>query len=140
MDQRQWFRMLVCFLPGLVLGKLAGTQDAGSFLSLIASAILVVGIVTFVMWNRVRARFQPEPDADTDAAMEAVVEDAPAALAPTEVPGEALLADLAELRALCGEQEPESIRLIATELMVNPGTSFAVATRAALSRRRVLGK
>lgn len=140
MDERQWFRMLVCFLPGLILGKLAGSYDKGSIVSLVASAILILGIVTFVMWKRMRARFQFEQDAETDVDTVAVMDEAPAALTPTEIPGEALLADLAELRALCGEREPESIRLIATELMVSPGASFSAATRAALSRRRVLGK
>lgn len=139
MDERQWFRMLICFLPGLILGKLAGSQEPGSFLSVVASVILVGGVVSFVMWNRLRAKFQPEQADETEEEVGTSIESAPAAY-QNVVPGTFQLADLAELRAMCNEQEPESMQLIAMELMVNPQLTFAEATKAALSRRKILGK
>lgn len=142
MDERHWFRMLVCMLPGLAAGKLAGTMPPGSALGMIATLILVAGVVIYVFWNRLRARFQPadeevDEEADSDQTAD---EDAIAATARSKVSGVDQLALMSELRILCGEQARESDLLIETELAVNPHLTYGEATRAAVARRRVLSK
>ena len=138
MDERLWFRMIVCMLPGLVAAKLVGFSDSGSFLSNIGTAVLIIGIALYAFWARIRgfsnvadAEVEHEDDTQTNEVF-------PNGRA--DVSGQEQFDMLAEMRALCQEADRESDRLIALELAVNPNLSFAEATRSALERRRILGK
>jgi hypothetical protein len=141
MDERQWFRMVVCFLPGLVAGKLATSAAPGTGASALAGALLVIGVSIYAFWNRIRAMSAPAVDdeLDQEAAGGDGVSAVPLAARAVESSREQL-AMLSELRALCGEEERESDRLIAVEVAVSPDISFAQAIRNALARRTIVGR
>jgi hypothetical protein len=140
MDERLWFRMVVCFLPGLVAGKLATSAAPGTGTSALAGALLVIGVSIYAFWNRIRGMSAPPEDDELE--QEAAGEDGAAVPMGTRAvkSGREQLAMLAELRALCGEEERESDRLIAVEVAVSPDISFAQATKSALARRTIVGK
>jgi hypothetical protein len=139
MDERLWFRMTVCFLPGLILLKLVGYGSERSFLNMVSAAVLVIGVLLYAFWGRIRG-FTALGEQDT-ATAEDVVSDGDTSVERTypDVSGREQLDMLAELRALCKEEARESDRLIATEIAVNPQLSFSDATRGAVARRRILG-
>lgn len=132
-DQHMWLRMIVCFLPGLVIGKLANGSGAGSALGGASTVLLAVGVAVFLLWPRIRAKFAGDDELDEgDAIIKDVGE-------PTLDPaaGRETLQLLAELRALCGEEERESDRLVALEVAMNPDLTLAEATQAAIGRKRL---
>jgi ABC-type nickel/cobalt efflux system permease component RcnA len=135
MDERPWLRMLVCFTPGLVIGKLAAYQPAGSVLSIVSTVLLIIGVGLYLAWGRLRAKLAPGDVSDDEVVAE--LDDVPVAAAAAQASASEQLHSLAELRALCGEAERESDRLISLELKVNPQLSFAEATRSALARKKL---
>lgn len=137
MDERLWFRMIVCMLPGLVAAKLVGASDDGSFINNVATAVLVIGVLVYVLWGRIRGISKnDEAGGDSkDAALD--ISDTAVAHVSVAVSAREQLATLGELRALCQETERESDRLIAIEIAVNPNLSFAEAARNAVARRRI---
>lgn len=140
MDERLWFRMIVCFLPGLVLLKLFGYSPDGSIASMLTAAVLVIGVAIYLLWNRIRGI---SPAGEDEAEIEdqgALPSDSLAVRSGPQVAGAEQLAVLTELRTLCGEAERESDRLIAMEIQVNPNISFSEAAQSALARRRILGR
>lgn len=140
MDERLWFRMVVCFLPGLVLVKLAGYGSDGSFANIVAGAVLVLGVSLYIFWGRIRG-FAAQGEVGNGLAAEEVNNgDTAVERTNPDVSGREQLDMLTELRGFCQEGERESDRLIATELAVNPQLSFSEATRSALARRKILGR
>lgn len=139
MDERLWFRMIVCFLPPLVIVKLVGYADDGSFMNKASTAVLLLGVTLYVFWGRLRGWSAPAGESEIQAVEEGDVS-VSAADASADVSGQFQLEMLDELRALCQEAERESDRLIATELAVNPHLSYAEATRSAIARKRIFDK
>lgn len=138
MDERLWFRMIVCFLPPLIIVKLAGYSDNVSLLNRTSTAVLLTGVALYVFWGRLRGwTAQEENDAEQEAG---VSEYTAVSDVPTEQPGGIQLAMLAELRGLCQELERESEKLIAIELAVSPKISYSEATRRAIARKSILAK
>ncbi|MFC5550244.1 hypothetical protein [Massilia aerilata] len=137
MDERLWFRMIVCMLPGLVAAKLVGSADNASFTNNVATAVLVIGVLLYVFWGRIRGISK---NGETDVEPEVAALDMPetaAGRAAESISAKEQLAVLSELRALCQEAESESDRLIAIEIAVSPNLSFAEAARNAVARRRI---
>jgi len=140
MDERLWFRMVVCFLPGLVLLKLAGYRPEGSFANTVSAVVLILGISLYACWGRIRG-FAAQGNEDTSLAEDEVnSRDTPVERTDPDVSSSEQIDMLAQLRGLCQEGERESDRLIATEIAVNPQLSFFEATKGALARRKILGK
>ncbi|UTY55881.1 hypothetical protein [Massilia sp. erpn] len=131
MDEKLWLRMLVCFLPGLILGKLAG-QHPGLIMGLLGTGSLILGITLFFLWPRLRSLVAGD---DGDAAGEpaATAAAAPHAAAPRPGMESAQLMD--ELQALCGDSGAQAIAAVQTELMVNPKLSYAEAIELAHRRK-----
>lgn len=133
MDEKFWFRMIVCFLPGLVFIKLASYSPPGSILGLASTVLLLIGVTLYAIWSRLRGVITRGQEGDIDDASSVSsesyqVDDS----SPQEV-----LAILKDLRALCGEGESESLKLVETELAVDPNLSLRSAIRSALVRRRI---
>lgn len=139
MDERLWFRMIVCFLPGLVLLKLFGYSADGSLAGMLTAAVLIIGVAIYLLWGRIRS-ISPEGEDEDGVEEESLESDELAVRSAPEVSGVEQLAVLTELRSLCGEAERESDRLIAMEIQVNPQMSFPQAVQSALARRRILGR
>jgi hypothetical protein len=139
MDERLWFRMIVCFLPGLVLLKLFGYSADGSLAGMLTAAVLIIGVAIYLLWGRIRG-ISPGGEGEDGVEEERVESDALAVRSTPEVSGLEQIAVLTELRSLCGEAERESDRLIAMEIQVNPKMSFSEAAQSALARRRILGR
>lgn len=140
MDDRQWFRMVVCFLPGLIFVKLSAYFADHSMMNWVATFLLLAGVAVYLAWGSIRRIFSPDDDADTDLLDYAGGESGmPGEAMSAELPGREQLLLLAELRAICEDEERESDRLIAKEIAVNPKLTFSEATRSALERRRIFG-
>lgn len=138
MDERLWFRMVVCFLPPLIIVKLVGYSDNVSILNKTSTAVLLMGVALYVFWGRLRGlSSQAEVDVEHEAGGTEHVDEASMSFEP---PGASQFAMMAELRTLCQEPERESDRLIAMEFAVNPQISYAEATRSALARKSILEK
>lgn len=140
MDERLWFRMVVCFLPPLVLVKLIGYADDESFLNKASTAILLIFVALYVFWPKLRGWSRPAEEGDAiDEGLDEGIESITGTSAD-RVDAHDQVGMLAELRALCQEPERESDRLIAMEVAVNPHLSYAEATRSAIARKRMLVK
>lgn len=139
MDDRLWFRMVVCFLPALVIVKLVGYIDGGSLVNKVSTGVLLIGVALYVFWGRIRDWSTPESN---DAYQDEGANDGQLSYyeASADVPGHVQVEMLVELRALCHEVESESDRLIAVEIAVNPKLSYAEATRSAIARKRISDK
>jgi hypothetical protein len=138
MDERLWFRMVVCFLPPLIIVKLASYSDNVSLLNKTSTGVLVLGVALYVFWGRLRSWTAGE---ENDAGQDGGVSEYAGVVDVTEEqPGGIQLAMLAELRGLCQEPERESEKLIAIELAVNAKISYAEATRRAIARKSILAK
>lgn len=137
MDDHLWFRMLVCFLPPLIIVKLIGYFDNGLLLNKAPTAVLLIGVALYVFWERVRGLMTPgEDDAEQETATFELA--SAAGGIGNEPQGRFQLEMLAELRGLCQETERESERLIAVEVTINPQISYLEATRSAIARKRLL--
>jgi hypothetical protein len=139
MDDRLWFRMVVCFLPALVIVKLVGYIDGGSLVNKVSTGVLLIGVALYVFWGRIRGWSTHESDeaAQDDGASDVQLSDYSA---NADVPGHVQVEMLVELRGLCHEVESESNRLVAVEIAVNPKLSYAEATQSAIARKRIVGK
>lgn len=134
MDEKLWVRTLVCFLPGIILGKLAG-QFPGAVLGVIGNATLILGVAAFTMWSRLR-KIGVE-DVDEDEGDDLVNAEAVAPYA-AEVRSSAETAKLmSELLELFGGSGAAMVDAIHTELLVNPGLSYAQAVGLAHRRKRL---
>lgn len=140
MDEQLWFRMLVCFLPPLVIVKLIGYLDEDLFLNKASTAVLLFFVGLYVAWPRLRALWPQAAVSDENEGCPGSAIPTPADGLTIDVPGSDQLAMLSELRFLCNEGDSESLRLIAVELAVNPMISFEHATRSAIARKKMASK
>jgi hypothetical protein len=138
MDERLWFRMIVCFLPGLLVIKLVGYSTVGSPINHVSTAVMLIGVALYVFWGRIRSL----SGAGFENADEVSVDESDASHDPLQnaMSAEEQLEILAELRNLCQEKQSESDRLIALEAAVNPHLTYADATKTALARRKLAGE
>jgi len=134
MDDKLWLRMLVCFLPGLVLGKLAG-QFPGAILGGLGTVALIAGVAIFLMWPRLRKIGVEEADAEVgDEMVEPVAAPAPLAEPRPSLETSQLMKQLLEMFGGAGGQ---MIGAIETELLVNPELSYAGAVELAYRRKQL---
>ena len=56
MDEKNWVRMLVLFLPGIVIGKLCRTFNAPSYMDAAASVVLIVGGLIWLFWEKIKQK------------------------------------------------------------------------------------
>lgn len=143
MDEVQWFRMIVCFLPGLVFAKLSGYFANATVSNWISTILLVGGVALYVLWGLIRSVVRGEDESlDQDEGLQADGEERPALVTThgtTEISASDQLKLLGELRILCAEEESRSEKLIAVEISANPQLSYADATRVALRRYKLVG-
>lgn len=136
MDEHSWFRMIICFLPGLVFVKLAADAAPGTVLSSVSSALLIAGIALYAFWGWLRSIAMRGDDdgINVEALQDAppYVESGNAGMTATDQ-----LAVLKNLRTLCGEGESKSLELVDIELAVNPQLTLPEALRTALARCRM---
>jgi hypothetical protein len=126
MDSKTWYRMLVCFLPGLVMAKVASTVGRGGIVSIVATVLMVCGVGTFLAWPRVRQHFLTEHD-------ELVSNEGNISLGPDNA---AYLIVLRELAGVSNNDATTLIDLLAVELRLDPGIHLEAAIERAASRYR----
>jgi nucleotide-binding universal stress UspA family protein len=114
MDEKIWLRMLVCFLPGLAIGKLAG-QHPSAILGVLGTVLLIVGVGAFLMWARLRGVLVDEEeheDEDVAGQAEAVI---PALYAAEPRSGAETAKLMTELLELFGGSGAQTIDAVQTE-------------------------
>lgn len=143
MDEHNWCRMLVCFTPGLVLGKLVSPFGV-PLLTTAANVVLAAGFGIYFIWPRLR------PHQDTDELdMEGIeLVEQPVAAHPPAAPGRASGAVskmggeyssmMKELIELCGGITDKAFELINTELAIDSSLTYTEALERALRRARYL--
>lgn len=134
MDEKNWFRMLVCFTPGVVIGKLA-TQFSVSGMSIAGPATLLLGVGVYYAWPRLRSLARPD-DISTVAEVPVVAQPSPApaaVVAPTlsAANHSAMMNDLVRL---CDGSSQRAIELVNLEIAVDPNASYVQALERALRR------
>jgi hypothetical protein len=139
MDEKLWLRMLVCFLPGLVVGKLAG-QFPGAFLGVTGTLLLVIGVAIFTMWARLRKLGSAEDDEVVEPEGDVVQMTPGAQVAAAESRSGADTAkSMNELLKLFGGDGELMVNAIETESLVNPALTYGEAVELALRRKRLQG-
>lgn len=133
MDAHNWVRMLVCFTPGLVLGKLVKYADSPA-LSIASSLLLIVGVTIYLGWKWLRARLL----GDADAAMESEVIPESAG-SQDGGDGEHQEQTLAALIVLCNGDANVALRLVSTEIAIN-GVHYGEAILRAYDRKHYESK
>lgn len=144
MDEHNWCRMLVCFTPGLVLGKLVSPLGV-PLLNTAANVVLVAGFAIYFFWPRLRPH-QDTDELDMDGVK--LVEQSVASHPPAS-PGRAsgavskmggeYSAMMKELIDLCGGITDKALELINTELAIDSSLIYTEALERALRRARHLG-
>lgn len=135
MDEKIWMRMAVCFIPGLVVGKLAGLYPSG-ILGVLGTVLLVAGVGTFLAWPRLRALATTEEDEEADEDTEA------ANLRPSlpmaeQRPAAEYAKLMTELLDSFGGSSAEAVDVVHTEIMVNPTLTYGAAIELAHRRKRI---
>jgi hypothetical protein len=125
MDEKTWYRMLVCFLPGLVASKLAAFAEPDGAAPLISTLLMVGGVTLYLSWDRVRRHF-----VGGDAAAEEV-EGTSSAAAAADV-----LTELRALAAVARNDATTVVDMLAIELRVDTSATIHEAVRRALLRHR----
>lgn len=134
MDRLQWLRMLVCFMPGMVLMKLASYQSGWPAANIFATGVLIVGGAAFALWPRLRGLRR----ADDIQAEDSGSELDQATLDASDQSGQEHAKMVSALFDLCGEVKSEAMVLVETEIAVDPKLSYAEAIERALQRRLYL--
>lgn len=136
MDRLQWLRMLVCFMPGLVLMKLASYQSGVPAANIFSTAVLVVGGAAFALWPRLRGLSRAR-----DLAAEDVGNELDQTTSESlDQSGQEHAKMVSALFDLCGEQKSEAMLLVETEIAVDPKLTYGEAIERALQRRLYLGQ
>jgi hypothetical protein len=129
MDTKNWVRISVCLVPGLVVSKLAGQLDAPEGVRLTGTVLLVLGAIVWLAWDKLRAMRNGEDD----EVIEEVV------LAP-ESHGNTLLGrpetTVADLLAAYEGDGDAALRAIQMEIAVSPDIAAATAVDRAARRKR----
>lgn len=128
MDKHNWFRMLVCFTPGLVLGKLVKHADSPT-LSIVSSLLLIFGVTVYLGWKWLRERLMGE--AGPGLATEPI---GGSAGAQDGSEGEHQDQTLVALIELCNGDANIALRLVSTEIAMH-GVNYGEAILRAYDRR-----
>lgn len=139
MDELNWFRLLVGFGPGLIIGKLA-TQIGSTGLSVASGVMLAAGMGVYLAWPMVRAKMVARDEVEAEAEPEAVHErDATRPLERPTAPvtGASQAAAMASLVNLCGGHADRALELVNVELSVDPNQTYASALERALRRQEL---
>lgn len=133
MDEKLWLRMAVCFIPGLIIGKLAGIFP-GVVLGTLGTILLVAGVGIFLAWSRLRSLATGEQEeAEEDAAGEKVE----SALPPAEQrPAEEYAKLMTELIDAFDGSGTEAVDAVHTEIFINPRLTYVEAIELAHRRKR----
>jgi hypothetical protein len=135
MDEKLWLRMVVCFIPGLVVGKLAGLFP-GVVLGVLGTVLLVAGVGIFLAWPRLRALATTEDEEETDEAKE--TENLRSSLPVAEQrPAAEYVKLMTELLDSFDGSSAEAIDAVHTEIMVNPKLTYVEAIELAHRRKRI---
>lgn len=138
MDEKLWLRMLVCFLPGLVVGKLAG-QYPGAVLGVTGTLLLVIGVAIFTMWARLRKLGVDEEDEIVEGDDDVAAKPADQVAAAESRSSADTAKAMGELLKLFGGNGELMVNAIETESLVNPALSYGEAVELALRRKRLQG-
>ena len=139
MDEKLWLRMLVCFLPGLVVGKLAG-QFPGAVLGVTGTVLLVIGVAIFTMWSRLRKLGSDEEDDVVQDEDDTLQTNSVAQAANAESRSSAdITKSMGELLMLFGGNGELMVKAIETESLVNPTLTYGESVELALRRKRLQG-
>lgn len=138
MDEKLWLRMLVCFLPGLVVGKLAG-QYPGAVLGVTGTLLLVIGVAIFTMWARLRKLGVDEEDEIVEGDDDVATKPADQVAAGESRSSADTAKAMGELLKLFGGNGESMVNAIETESLVNPALSYGEAVELALRRKRLQG-
>lgn len=138
MDEKLWLRMLVLFLPGLVLGKLAG-QFPGVVLGVVGTASLIVGVAAFLMWPRLRLLLLGQEEIDEEVEDTALLDGSQVSVPANVEPRAGMETSklMAELLQLFGGSGAQMIDAIQMELDVNSRLSYAEAVEMAHRRKQL---
>ncbi len=134
MDRLQWLRMLVCFMPGLVLMKLATYQSGVPSVNIFATGVLIIGGAAFALWPRLRGLRRADDLVAEDDGSE-LVQTTSALL---EQSGQEHAKMVSALFDLCDEAKSQAMLLIETEIAVDPKLTYGEAIERALQRRLYL--
>lgn len=144
MDEQNWFRLLVGFGPGLIIGKLA-TKIGSTGLSVASGVLLAAGMGMYLAWPTVRAKLAAWDEAETEAETEAqLVHERETArhlerqTAP--VTGTSQAEAMAALVKLCGDRADRALELVNVELSVDPSQTYASALERALRRQELFAQ
>jgi hypothetical protein len=132
MDRLQWLRMLVCFMPGLVLMKLATYQSGVPAVNIFATGVLIVGGAAFALWPRLRGLRRAD---------DVIAEDDGGELVQTislDQSGQEHAKMVSALFDLCDEQKSQAMLLVESEIAVDPKLTYGEAIERALQRRLYL--
>jgi len=135
MDEKLWLRMVVCFIPGLVVGKLAGLFP-GVVLGVLGTVLLVAGVGIFLAWPRLRALATTEDDEEADEAKE-TANLRPSLPVAEQRPATEYAKLMTELLDSFGGLSAEAIDAVHTEIMVNPKLTYVEAIELAHRRKRI---
>lgn len=127
MNTKNWFRMLVCFMPGIILGKLAASLGASQGVTMASTLLLVFGLVVYAAWNIIRNKFDAIKD-DNATGNESMTESINVS--------ESVSDKMSELVALCGGNEQLANNLILVECKLNPDLTYSAAMD--IAHRRIL--
>ena len=127
MDEKNWLRMLVCFMPGLIISKIAG-QYPNMVTGVLGIGSLAGGVGIFLAWNRIRG-IQADADGEDEEEEDLVA-------ATTVRTGAETARLITELVASCSGSATEALKLIETELLVTPGLTYDDAVEMAFRRKR----
>lgn len=141
MDEQNWFRLLVGFGPGLIVGKLA-TQIGSAGLSVASGILLAAGMGVYLAWPMVRAKMAARDEAEAEAETEAQLVHERETARPLERPaapatGASQAAEMASLVKLCGGHADRALELVNVELSVDPNQTYASALERALRRQEL---
>lgn len=129
MDTKNWVRISVCLLPGLALSKLASQLDAPDGVRLTGTALLVLGAIVWLAWDKLRAM----GNANDVEVVDEVVQTSQAGQGTLESMPETSMADLLEAY---GGDAHATLRAIQMEIAVSPDVAAVIAVDRAVRRRR----
>lgn len=134
MDRLQWLRMLVCFMPGMVLMKLASYQSGVPAANIFATGVLIVGGAAFALWPRLRGLRRADDLAAEDDGSDLMQTTS----ASFDQSGQEHAKMVSAFFDLCEEQKSQAMLLIETEIAVDPKLTYGEAIERALQRRLYL--
>lgn len=117
MDDKNWVRMVVCFFPGIILGKVFAQLNAPEALQTSATVLLLLGAFIWMFWFKIKKRLI-ESAGDQDVA-----------LTDDEC--------VKELQARCQVNNEDWEKLIFLEMKLNPTLNYSQALDLALQRKRL---